>query len=180
MNKFKKEIYELKTIKILTEEEKDIILEFTRCSFALFFSMGNKQPTTIKKMESLIFRHKKNLTMEQAVKDMLKNATLNPNLYKRIDKLLNTMQESSIKDNRYLTAQDNWDKAGKKECEIQLLIAYIQVSYSSLLKPIKDVAEHIGIAPDTIRQACRKNMIVAKRYKTTWLVDSSECEEYFS
>lgn len=188
----RKQLYVLPNTKLLTNEEKDIILNFVWIQYTIFFrkesinrsavssGFSNKVPTK-GDVEDMINSRRQNLTFEIAIRHLLKEAEKlqNKQLIKRVEELKKQLENTALNSTIIIT-RTHYTKLDEKEYQIGNIMAFIESSLILDLMPISDVSKRINVSDDTIRQACRAGRIMARKFTNTWFVSLEECKEYWN
>lgn len=187
----REQLYVLPDTELVTNEEKDFILNFVWIEYAVFFRkesinktiVGSKlanRVATKRDVENVIKGGKqKNLTFTIALDNLLKESERldNKHIIKRVEELMSQLK-NTLADCTILTGT-HYTGLSEKEMQISTVMAFIESSIMLDLIPVTDVSKKINISDDTIRQACRSGRIMARKFTNTWLVYLEECKEYW-
>lgn len=186
----KEQLYTLPDTKLVTKEEKDIILEFKWVQYAVFFRKealkkfiaNSRYGVSHGDIENIIKHNKdKNLTYRIAIDNLLKEADRleSKQLLKRIE-ILQEQLDKKLADCRIITRTDNYHKNfSEYESQVSIVDTFLDVSIALDMMPVSEVAKKIEINPDTIRQACQDGRIIARKFHGGWSVCLEECKKYW-
>lgn len=191
----REQLYVLPGTELVAKDEKDILLEFKRIQYSIFFKKesmisnfrknGTLQPSKNNYVDSILKNGKvRNVTFEMAATNLLDQITKlqikNPSkkLEKRTENLKNMIRSSSFSDCTVMTRTD-YNGFNEKEKQLNTICVYIDMSLPLDMRPLSEVAEIIDVNADTIRQACQDGRIIARKFKNGWSVSLDECREYW-